>query len=76
MPGLRFDPALPVIATSAFDAGDLKVEAGTVFDWRARGLTEIDAVALFSTGLLAHKSLEPSTTAPAPVKQQARPARR
>lgn len=55
---LAFDPALPLVASSAF--GD--VAAGDVFDWRARGIAEIDALALFRSGLLTHAVSAPSPT--------------
>lgn len=50
----EFDPQRPLVATSAFHAGADVVAAGEVFDWRARGLSELDALALFSAGLLTH----------------------
>lgn len=50
--GLAFDPDRPLVATSAFPDGT--VAAGEAFDWRAKGLTELDALALFSAGLVTH----------------------
>jgi hypothetical protein len=77
MLGLHFDPDLPLIATSAFHAGEIKVEAGDAFDWRARGLTELEAVALFSAGLLtAATSAAPIATSQAAVKQKLEQSRR
>lgn len=49
---IAFDPDRPVIATSAFPDGT--VAAGEVFDWRAKGLQPIDALAMFRSGLLTH----------------------
>jgi hypothetical protein len=77
MLGLRFDPALPLVATSAFQAGELKVESGDVFDWRARGLTELDARTMFGSGLLIHPDpAMAETTIAAPPKQKPQQDRR
>lgn len=61
---IAFDPDLPVVATSAFPDGT--VAAGEVFDWRAKGLQPIDALAMFRSGLLTHQT-PPAPEAPAPV---------
>lgn len=74
MLGLRFDPALQLVATSAFDAGDAVIAAGQVFDWRARGMSELDVMALFSSGLLAHSSPLDAPIAQ-PAKSHTSPAR-
>lgn len=55
---LAFDPLLPVFATSDFPDGTAK--AGEAFDWRARGLQAIDALAMFRSGLLTHAAPQPS----------------
>lgn len=51
---LAFDPARPTVASSSFQAGEDAIAAGDVFDWRARGMTEIEAATLFGAGLLVH----------------------
>ncbi len=58
---IAFDPDRPLVATSSFKAGDGTVEAGEVFDWRARGMAQIDALAMFRSGLLAHPPSLPAT---------------
>ena len=58
---IAFDPELPVIATSPMP----DVAAGEVFDWRAKGLQPVDALAMFRSGLLAHASVLPPSAAPA-----------
>jgi len=50
--GIAFDPDRPLVATSAFPDGT--VAAGEVFDWRAKGLQAIDALAMFRSGLVTH----------------------
>lgn len=56
------DPDKPLVASSAFAAGDGVVSAGEVFDWRARGMTLVEVAPLYASGLLVH-SLDPQ---PAP----------
>lgn len=60
---IAFDPLLPVYATSSFPDGTVK--AGEQFDWRARGLQAIDALAMFRSGLLAHAHALPGSGAAA-----------
>lgn len=50
----HFDPARPVVASSSFATGDKTIAAGESFDWRARGMSEVDAAAMFGAGLLVH----------------------
>lgn len=52
--GIAFDPDRPLIASSSFTAGDEQIAAGAVFDWRARGISQVDALVLFRSGLLVH----------------------
>lgn len=59
---IAFDPERPVVATSTFPDGTC--QAGEVFDWRAKGLQPIDALAMFRSGLLTHVSPPPSQAAP------------
>lgn len=66
---IAFDPDKPLVATSTFPDGT--VQAGEVFDWRARGMQAIDAFAMFRSGLLAHPTCaearsEPATSAEPP----------
>lgn len=75
MLGLHFDPSLPLIAASAFNAGDTRVEAGDHFDWRARGLTELEALAMFSAGLLTAAPVTAAATAAQPAKSKQPPQR-
>lgn len=56
MLGRAFDPERPVAASSEFDAGGEMIPAGAIFDWRARGLSQLDALAMFSAGLLVHSN--------------------
>jgi hypothetical protein len=58
-----FDPDRPLVATSAFPDGT--VAAGQVFDWRAKGLAQLDALVLFQSGLVAHAQEQ---TPPTPSK--------
>jgi hypothetical protein len=58
MLGIHFDPSRPVVASSSFQAGEDTIAAGDAFDWRARGMTELDARALFGAGLLVHQPLK------------------
>lgn len=61
---IAFDPDRPLVATSAFPDGT--VAAGETFDWRAKGLAEIDAFAMFRSGLLTHPPvLEQTASTPA-----------
>jgi hypothetical protein len=64
-----FDPNRPLVATSAFPDGTCA--AGEVFDWRAKGRTELDALALFQSGLLAHPSTLDAPAAATPTKPRA-----
>lgn len=65
---IAFDPALPVFATSAFPDGT--VASGEKFDWQAKGIAAIDALALFRSGLLTHQA--PPLEAPeTPTKARA-----
>lgn len=59
---IAFDPDRPMVASSSFTAGEDTIAAGSVFDWRARGMTELAAFALFSSGLLYHPSSTPADT--------------
>ena len=63
---IAFDPDRPLVATSSFQAGGETIATGVVFDWRARGLQAVDALAMFRSGLLAH-------TAPKVVVVSAKP---
>lgn len=59
-----FDLNRPLIASSGFTAGDEQIAAGAVFDWRARGISEVDVYAMFRSGLLYHESeLQPAKAA-------------
>ena len=60
---LAFDSERPLVATSAFQASDRVVQAGDVFDWRAHGMTEIEALALFRSGVVAHSIETPDADA-------------
>jgi hypothetical protein len=72
---IAFDPALPVFATSAFPDGT--VASGEQFDWRAKGIAEIDALALFRSGLLTHQTpLEAPLPVVPPTKPHGRAQRR
>jgi hypothetical protein len=65
---IAFDPDRPVFATSAFSDGT--VAAGEAFDWKARGLQPIDALAMFRSGLLTHerpRAVDPVSAAAAPA---------
>jgi hypothetical protein len=66
---IAFDPDRPLVATSAFPDGT--VAAGEVFDWRAKGSTELDALALFQSGLLAHPSPLDASPVATPTKPRA-----
>lgn len=61
---LAFNPDLPLVATSDFDAGDRRVRAGEVFDWRSRGMSDVEVVPLVATGMLRH----PAGAAPQAVE--------
>jgi hypothetical protein len=61
-----FDPSLPLVATSSFQAGEDAITGGSGFDWRARGISEIDAFAMFSSGLLRHQDELPSSAVEPP----------
>lgn len=76
MLGLRFDPSLPLVATSSFDAGGDKVAAGDAFDWRARGLSELDALTLFSSGIVTFApAAATAVVQPSPAKPPQQPRR-
>lgn len=55
---LGFDPARPLVAVSRFRAGEAVIEAGDAFDWRARELTELDALTLFQSGFVTHPPID------------------
>lgn len=78
---IDFDPDQPLVATSAFPDGTLA--AGETFDWRAKGLQALDALALFQAGLVAHPPANGETapvvaaaTTSTTAKPQARAQRR
>lgn len=73
MLGRAFDPDRPLVATSAFQSGDRVVAAGEAFDWRAEGLSQLDALAMFSAGLLTHAAAEPSAEAPKKRRSKQQP---
>lgn len=50
-----FDPDLPLEAASEFPTGDGIVRAGDAFDWRARGMSEIEVVPMMRAGLLVQR---------------------
>lgn len=70
---IAFDPEQPLVATSTFTAGSDQIAAGDVFDWRARGMQAIDALAMFRSGLLAHPA---SRVEAAPAASPSQPRRR
>lgn len=69
---IAFDPALPVFATSAFPDGT--VASGEKFDWQAKGIAVIDALALFRSGLLTHQAPleQPQPETPTKARAQRR----
>lgn len=77
MLGLAFDPERPVAASSSFDAGGESIPAGAIFDWRARGMSQLDALALFSAGLLVHPvaTTAPASSPPAAPHRDSKPAK-
>lgn len=61
---IAFDPSRPLVASSTFQAGGETIKGGDVFDWRARGIPQIDALAMFRSGLLVHPAPQPADAGP------------
>jgi len=51
---VSFDPALPVVAASPFNAGEKSFSAGDIVDWRSLGVTEMTLHDWFRAQLVVH----------------------
>lgn len=79
MHAISFDPALPVVATSSFMAGERMIAAGEPVDWRSLGVSEVDLFVWYRAGLVrpvADDELERLAAPSEPVPRKTRAQRK
>ncbi len=59
---IAFNPDLPLVAGTDFNAGGTQIRVGDAFDWRGLGVSEQIVVDFWRSGMVNH----PLTAAPEP----------